>query len=344
MANIALLQKGDLKTSEFTNDNSNNKEGIGIRVSQQTGNLLEKRQDGLYYGVEAPPDLANLYVSTSLGNDSNAGTREKPLKTIGEALRRIPSAPQTFHIWLKEGEQFEMTGFYTRGLSKIAFMPWDIYKTDGRWPLQIPENIHYRGYVAKDFPRPIVNFRTVLNDNVVSRAYIHARQIDATGIHVRVYSAVSGAVDNGSYSGAMHGVFESNEAFVSMHGCILETMTHGVVVPNASPAGTYRNDALLRGDLQLLNTMINLKVPTDGSPYSVLVSNNFTKNVTIIDWYAPGGSLHRNTGPDLEPVAVITQMKANIRVGKEILDVPYNMGSRVTYGCQFNWDIVGNSF
>ena len=344
MADVILVQRGDLKESDFTNEHTNNAQGISVRISQQKGNLLEKRQDGLYYGVGAPPDLANLYVSTSLGNDSNAGTREKPLKTIGEALRRIPNAPQTFHIWLKEGEHFEITGFYTRELSKIAFMPWDVNKTDGRWPLHIPENIHYRGFVAKDFPRPIINFRTVLNDNTVRRAYIHANQIDVTGIHVRVYSALSDAVDNGSYSGAIHGVFESNDDFVFMQGCIFETMTHGVVVPNASPSGTYRNDVLLRGDLRLINTMINLKVPTDGRPYSALISNKYTKNVTIIDWYEPGGSLHRNTGPDLEPVAVITQMKANIRIGKEILGVPYNRDSRVTYGCQFNLDIVGNSF
>ena len=32
MTDINLLQKGDLKKSDFTNDNSNNKEGIGVRV------------------------------------------------------------------------------------------------------------------------------------------------------------------------------------------------------------------------------------------------------------------------------------------------------------------------
>ena len=53
MTDINLLQKGDLKTSDFTNDNSNNKEGIGVRVSADNGNLLQQRKNGLYYGIEA---------------------------------------------------------------------------------------------------------------------------------------------------------------------------------------------------------------------------------------------------------------------------------------------------
>ena len=91
MANVILLQKGDLKKSDFTNDNSNNKEGIGIRVSPDKGNLLQQRKNGLYYGIEAPPNLANLYVDAINGVDQHpeevegAGTRAKPLKTFAYA-------------------------------------------------------------------------------------------------------------------------------------------------------------------------------------------------------------------------------------------------------------------
>lgn len=315
-----------------------------VKVSTQPGNLLEMRADGLYYGIEAPPDLANLYVSTSLGNDGNPGTRERPLKTINEALRRIPNAPQTFHIWLKEGEQFDVYGYNPRPLSKIALCPWDIFRDDGQFPNKIPENAYYRGWVAKNFPRPILNFRTTLDSgNIIRRACIHGRQIDAIGVHVKVHTALTGAVDNGTYSGAMHPAFESGDGIVYLHGSIVEVASHGVVVPNAPPAGHYRNDCVLRGDLQIINSQINLKVPTDGRPYSSLISNIFTKSITIVDWFAPGASLHRNTGPDNQPVATFDQMVSNIRIGKEILDVPFNRDSRVTYGCQFNWDIVARS-
>ena len=64
MTDINLLQKGDLKTSDFTNDNSNNKEGIGVRVSADKGNLLQQRKTGLYYGIDAPPDTAKAVQRT----------------------------------------------------------------------------------------------------------------------------------------------------------------------------------------------------------------------------------------------------------------------------------------
>ena len=64
MTDINLLQKGDLKTSDFTNDNSNNKGGIGVRLSSDNGNLLQQRKTGLYYGIEAPPDTAKAVQRT----------------------------------------------------------------------------------------------------------------------------------------------------------------------------------------------------------------------------------------------------------------------------------------
>lgn len=64
MTDINLLQKGDLKTSDFTNDNSNNKGGIGVRLSSDNGNLLQQRETGLYCGIEAPPDTAKAVQRT----------------------------------------------------------------------------------------------------------------------------------------------------------------------------------------------------------------------------------------------------------------------------------------
>ena len=105
MADINLLQKDDLKSSDFTNDNSNNKEGIGIRVSPDKGNLLQQRTNGLYYGIEAPPNLANLYVDAINGVDQHpeevegAGTRAKPLKTFAYANSvALEGTTRTIHL------------------------------------------------------------------------------------------------------------------------------------------------------------------------------------------------------------------------------------------------------
>lgn len=123
MANVILLQKGDLKSSDFTNDNSNNKEGIGIRLSSDKGNLLQQRKNGLYYGIEAPPDTANLYVSSSMGDDSNTGTRTAPLRTIHEAVKRNTVGTR-FTIFLYETDVHEWRGSWSYSANGKL---WSIY-------------------------------------------------------------------------------------------------------------------------------------------------------------------------------------------------------------------------
>ena len=106
MSDYIIIQKSDLATDSFKNDNTNGKGGIKIAVSPDRGNLLQHRKNGIYYGIEAPADTSNLYVSTSQGDDSNTGTKNAPLRTIREALRRN-SVNQKFTIHLKEDETFE---------------------------------------------------------------------------------------------------------------------------------------------------------------------------------------------------------------------------------------------
>lgn len=59
-------------------------------ISGDNGNLLQLRQDGLYYGEEAPIDVGTMYVNNVTGDDTAAGTKANPVKTIREALSRGP--------------------------------------------------------------------------------------------------------------------------------------------------------------------------------------------------------------------------------------------------------------
>lgn len=107
MADINLLQKGDLAASDFSNDDTNNNGGIKVKLSPDDGNLLQKRNNGLYYGIEAPPDTRNLYVSSSTGSDSNKGTRAEPLQTIKEAFDRN-NVGTRFTLYLHEDDTHEV--------------------------------------------------------------------------------------------------------------------------------------------------------------------------------------------------------------------------------------------
>ena len=107
MTDINLLQKGDLAASDFSNDDTNNKGGIKVKLSPDDGNLLQKRNNGLYYGVESPPDTRNLYVSSSTGSDSNKGTRAEPLQTIKGAFDRNNTGTR-FNLYLFEDDTHEV--------------------------------------------------------------------------------------------------------------------------------------------------------------------------------------------------------------------------------------------
>ena len=93
MADINLLQKGDLAPSDFSNNNSNAAGGVRVRVSAAGDNLLQQKDDGLYYGIVPPANVANLYVDAVNGKDQDpnvvagAGTRTSPLKTFTYACQ-----------------------------------------------------------------------------------------------------------------------------------------------------------------------------------------------------------------------------------------------------------------
>lgn len=93
MADINLLQKGDLAAFDFSNDNTNAAGGVRVRISAEADNLLQQKDDGLYYGITPPANVAHLYVDALNGVDQDpnavegAGTRVKPLKTFAYACQ-----------------------------------------------------------------------------------------------------------------------------------------------------------------------------------------------------------------------------------------------------------------
>ena len=77
---------------------------VAALLSSADGQLLENRSDGLYYGIVAPPDIADLYIDAVLGNDTYEGTQVAPLRTIREAVNR-GAGGLTRNIWLYEGQE-----------------------------------------------------------------------------------------------------------------------------------------------------------------------------------------------------------------------------------------------
>ena len=339
MADIILVQKGDLKETDFLNDNSPNNQGISIRVSQQDGNLLEKRHDGLYYGIQAPPDLANLYVANN-GDDGADGSRANPLRTLEEALRRIPNAPQHFTIHLHEGHSFELHNKHYRALATIQIRQYGP-QTDSTHPDSGFGNLYYGGYLAEDLNRPIINVYTHVTTHAVQRATIIATRLEGYAIHIKVHG-IPLEHDDGTKSGNIPGVFSAEPEGVEFAGSILEIITAGKPIDTA--VGFYRNDVYFRGDLTWTHSKLipeDLSTTKQNNQYSALISPYYTGRVTTHD--QEQSTMVTGTGEKKGSVLTTdATSKSYFSIGKNVY-ADYNRTSRLVYGMDFMWDVLATS-
>lgn len=77
---------------------------IDVKLSNDKGNLLETRDDGLYYGVV--PKVSSYYVSNTTGSNANSGTQQQPFKTLEPVLKKL-KAGQRVTIFLDENDTHE---------------------------------------------------------------------------------------------------------------------------------------------------------------------------------------------------------------------------------------------
>lgn len=132
-AEIAKLKQADTEIRTLAGDAKG-------KVSVDTGNLLEMRPDGIYYGIQAPADKSNIYVDCVDGNDTTGdGTKAKPYKTLNKALLESPQS-QSNTIWLKvvptaqaNTHHYEITinSFVVKSGATRTFMPYGHDLLDG---------------------------------------------------------------------------------------------------------------------------------------------------------------------------------------------------------------------
>lgn len=247
---------------------------LSVQLSKRFDNKLKLVNDGLYLGDL--PEQQDYYVSTSEGNDTNIGTREKPMRTLDATLNRISNSfTGRIRIHLKENEMFDVIeGHYMEGT--LEFHTYGNV-SDTQFPNSKRESRYYRGWSAVNYPRPTIRFLTRIYpaELLVKRGYITAaKEIIVYGMKIETYDKVEN--DNPTYSGYFAGVFNSKE--INLNGVILREATKGVKASNAG-VGSYRRDVFLRADSLILNSSkLDNVFP--------LLSSNYTSSVKLINYPA----------------------------------------------------------
>lgn len=153
-------------------------------ISSASGNLLQLRSDGAYYGISPPPNFANQYVASAAhgGNDSNLGTPTSPLLTVQKAIFNLPDGTAG-NVYLYAGDKFQsypgastdiITGLTQQtaldsvlqiGNREITIMPWYSTGTAGDDAAvtainnyNIAHGTGYDSFVAQQTNWPIFNF------------------------------------------------------------------------------------------------------------------------------------------------------------------------------------------
>lgn len=100
-----LANFGGVVADQRTIVGNGHDKALQVNLSKQSGNLIEIRQDGIYYGTTA--EYPDLFIDAVNGSDENIGTREKPLRTFLEATKRNGKGV-TVRYWFKEDMDHRM--------------------------------------------------------------------------------------------------------------------------------------------------------------------------------------------------------------------------------------------
>lgn len=140
---------------------------VDVKLSNDNGNLLEVRKNGLYYGQIPKAETTELYVSSTLGNDSNKGSRAAPFKTFHRALNAIVEnkTSGSYTIRLRAGETFEFPltrMWFPQTMLHINIGHYD----DPNYP-DFGEYIHgvYSPHHAPDLKRPILVYADYIRED-----------------------------------------------------------------------------------------------------------------------------------------------------------------------------------
>lgn len=296
-------------------------EALHVKVSNTGGNQIQVFEDGLYIGKD---NTHVLYVSNN-GSDENIGTREKPMRTLQAAVERLAGKGGTAYINLHENHRFNWVDFANHDLNFVFKAYGDTI--DAQYPDNFDMNAFYNGYVAKNYPRPIVDVRVHKKGNLVKRDEITGRNVTVNGIRFNIYNKFEGQ-DSNDYNGWFAGVFNANE-IVQIHGSIISEESTAVPMQNA---GAYRDDVIIRAPIVRWIDSLMPKVPC-------FISSNYTSQLSLVSWNATKLQGYGKY-PDHESITKYETVMEDMSRGmvEKMTQVVIDRGGKRFYGILLNFD------
>lgn len=161
---------------------------LSVLRSPDAGNLLEVRENGIYYGVVAQQE--NWYIDSINGNDNNKGTKDAPLKTLYGLNKKLKNGTYTYNIYLKEGGTYPLmnteTNEYSNLLNSLSYvnkLSFRIYGDIFDNTINTSENISKMGgrfypYCIKELQRPVIQ---ISEFDYVYESGVHSVRIPRLG-------------------------------------------------------------------------------------------------------------------------------------------------------------------
>lgn len=289
---------------------------VDVKLSNDNGNLLEVRKDGLYYGQTPKAETTELYVSATLGSDTNKGSRDAPFKTLHRALNAIVENKTSgaYIIRLRAGETFEFP------LARVWFPQTMLhisigYYDDPNYP-DFDKYIHgvYTPYCAPDLKRPIL----VYADYITEDGFLRHAGYDTAGEFVLRHYGLNVKYD--LRPGSLSGLGFYLEELV-YEGCVIDLdETEGI-----GSAKVIR----LRGN-RFNNTQRNV---------TNLFVSDLSPNIWVFDPLIEQGQ----SGGKAKDFTPMMGNEKNVFYPENIMGISaFDRSTKSVFGYTVNWDIFAN--
>lgn len=315
-----LANFGGVVADQHTIVGNGHDQALSVQLSKAGGNQIKKLDDGLYFGYQARPEDANLYVSSVSGNDANTGTRDKPLRTVHAALNRIAELGLNggYNIYLKCGEDHEFPPtrvWLPQALTTILFAWYGDTKYPDAYTVMV-ENTPYSPMYAPDLNRPRLYY-TDYNDAGLGIVY---SGINTSGT-LKVYHHGVDVSYERYRSGGVVGAGFYHEG-LSFEGCIVRLPKVNMPIGSADTVRLRSN--------KFMNMTDNL--------HNFLISDN-TPAVWVFDMIPEQGK--SNKYPNY--AQVVGNEKQVLKPSNICHLAEVNTQTRSIFGFSTNWDIFNNA-